>query len=191
MFHSHNSPSLARLSRREYLKLASAGVVGYSTSGWLEALAKDAATHPQRKRSCILLWMSGGPSQLDTFDLKPGHPNGGPFEPVATSVPGLRMSEHLSKLAKFAEHLAVINSMTSKEGDHGRASYLLRTGYLPQGPIQYPSIGALVSKELGVEKSDLPNFVSVAPFRILNQGAYGSGFLGPRHAPLIVGEGRG
>src|SRR5262249_54153613 len=83
---------------------------------------------------------------------------------------------------------AVINSMTSKEGDHGRATYLLRTGYLPQGPIQYPSIGALVSKELGDEKSDLPNFVSVAPFRILNDGAFGPGFLGPRHAPLIVGE---
>jgi uncharacterized protein (DUF1501 family) len=82
----------------------------------------------------------------------------------------------------------VVRSLTSKEGDHGRATYLLRTGYLPQGPIQYPSIGALVSKELGDEGSELPNFVSIAPFRILNQDAFGSGFLGPRYAPLVVGE---
>jgi hypothetical protein len=86
------------------------------------------------------------------------------------------------------DHMAVVRSLTSKEGDHGRATFLLRTGYLPQGPIQYPSIGALVSKELGDEGSELPNFVSVAPFRILNQGAFGSGFLGPRYAPLVVGE---
>jgi hypothetical protein len=79
--------------------------------------------------------------------------------------------------------------MNSKEGDHGRATYLLRTGYVPQGPVQYPSLGALVSKELGADTAELPGFVSVAPFRVLNQGAFGSGFLGPRYAPLIVGEG--
>src|SRR5204863_4303878 len=93
-------------------------------------------------------------------------------------------------IAKHADRMAIVRSMTSKEGDHGRATFLLRTGYLPQGPIQYPSIGALVSRELGDERSELPNFVSVAPFRILNQGAFGSGFLGPRHAPLVVGESR-
>jgi hypothetical protein len=132
--------------------------------------------------------MSGGPSQLDTFDLKPGHPNGGPFKAIATNVPDIQISEHFSKIAKYADQMAIVRSMTSKEGDHGRATYLLRTGYLPQGPIQYPSIGALVSKELGDDRSELPNFVSVAPFRILNQGAFGAGFLGPRHAPLVVGE---
>jgi uncharacterized protein (DUF1501 family) len=176
------------LSRRDLMRLTTAGVLGYSMSGWLEALAADAAGNPQRKRSCILLWMSGGPSQLDTFDLKPGHANGGPFKPIATSVPGIQISEHLPKIAKFMDHLAIVRSLNSKEGDHGRATYLLRTGYIPQGPIQYPTLGSLVSRELGDDQSELPNFVSVAPFRILNQGAYGSGFLGPRYAPLIVGE---
>jgi uncharacterized protein (DUF1501 family) len=176
------------LSRRDWLRLTTAGVVGASMSGWLEALAADTADHPQRKRSCILLWMSGGPSQLDTFDLKPGHANGGPFKPIATSVPGIQISEHLPQIAKFMDHMAIVRSLNSKEGDHGRATFLLRTGYLPQGPVQYPSIGALVSKELGDEQSELPNFVSVAPFRVFNQGAFGSGFLGPRHAPLVVGE---
>jgi hypothetical protein len=176
------------LSRRDWLKVSATGVIGYSLSGWLEALAADAANHPQRKRSCILLWMSGGPSQLDTFDLKPGHANGGPFKPIATSVPGIQISEHFPQIAKFMDQMAIIRSMNSKEGDHGRATFLLRTGYLPQGPVQYPSIGALLSKELGEDNSELPNFVSVAPFRVLNQNAFGAGFLGPRYAPLIVGE---
>src|SRR5205085_3512107 len=144
--------------------------------------------NPQRKRSCILLWMSGGPSQLDTFDLKPGHANGGPFQTVATSVPGVQISEHFAKIAKLANHLAIVRSLNSKEGDHGRATFLLRTGYVPQGPVQYPTLGALVARELGDDHSELPNFVSVAPFRALSQNAFGSGFLGPRRAPLIVGE---
>jgi hypothetical protein len=134
--------------------------------------------------------MSGGPSQLDTFDLKPGHPNGGPFKAVATSVPGIRISEHLPRIAKYMSHMAVVRTLTSKEGDHGRATFLLRTGYVPQGPIRHPSIGALVSRELGDEQSQLPNFVSVAPFRVLNEDAFGSGFLGLRYAPLVVGENR-
>src|SRR6266478_2373884 len=141
------------LSRRDLLRLSAAGVVGYSMSGWLSALADDTANDPQRKRSCILLWMSGGPSQLDTFDLKPGHANGGPFKAVATKTPGIQISEHFSKVAPYMDRMAIVRSMMSKEGDHGRATYLLRTGYLPQGPIQYPSIGALVSQELGSEQS--------------------------------------
>jgi uncharacterized protein (DUF1501 family) len=179
---------MLRLSRRDWLRLTTAGVLGGCSSGWLKALADDAATNPKRKRSCILLWMSGGPSQLDTFDLKPGNANGGPFQPIATSVPGIQISEHLPKLAKLMDHLAIVRSMNSKEGDHGRATFLLRTGYLPQGPVQYPSLGALVSNELGDDTAELPNFVSVAPFRVLNQSAFGAGFLGPRRAPLVVGE---
>ncbi len=179
------------LSRRDWLRLSAAGVLGASTSGWLEALAADGAANPQRKRSCILLWMSGGPSQLDTFDLKPGHANGGPFKPIATKAPGIQVSEHFPQVATFTDQMAIFRTLNSKEGDHGRATYLLRTGYVPQGPILYPSIGALVSRELGDERAELPNFVSVVPFRVGNQGAYGSGFLGPRHAPLVVGEAAG
>jgi hypothetical protein len=177
-----------RLSRREWLKLASAGVIGYSMSGWLETLAADTATNPERKKSCILLWMNGGPSQMDTFDLKPGHENGGEFKEIDTAVEGIRISEHLPKIAKFAKNMAIVRSMTTKEGDHGRASFLLRTGYLPNGPIQYPSIGAIIAKEIGKEDAALPHFVSIAPYRFFNPSAYGPGFLGPKYAPLIVGD---
>jgi uncharacterized protein (DUF1501 family) len=86
------------------------------------------------------------------------------------------------------EHVAIVRSMTSREGDHSRATYLLRTGYLQQGPIRYPALGALVAKELGSDDSELPNFVSIAPFRAFNQAAYGPGFLGPQYAPLVVGD---
>jgi hypothetical protein len=183
--------STPHLSRRDWLKLSAAGALAPCVSGWFESFAHAAAAHPGRKKSCILLWMSGGPSQLDTFDLKPGHANGGPFKEIATSAPGVKISEHLPKIAKLADHMAIVRSLHSKEGDHGRATYLMRTGYLPQGPIRYPSLGALVSRELGEERSELPNFVSIAPFGILNEGAFGSGFLGPRYAPLVVGEGPG
>jgi hypothetical protein len=180
---------MLRISRRDWFRLATAGALAASTSGWLQALADDSAKSPQRKRSCILLWMSGGPSQLDTFDLKPAHADSGPFKAIDTKVPGIKISEHLSQIAKYTDRMAIIRSMTSKEGDHDRATFLLRTGYTPQAPIEYPSIGALTSKELGEDSSALPNFVSIAPTRGVNPGAFGSGFLGPRYAPLIVGEG--
>jgi hypothetical protein len=176
------------LTRREWLRLAAAGVVGGSASGWLDGLAAAAAASPQRTRSCILLWMNGGPSQTDTFDLKPGHANGGPFQEIATSAPGLRISEHLPKIARFGHRLAVVRSMSTKEGEHQRATFLLRTGYQPTGPIQYPPLGSLVAKELGAD-APLPNFISIAPYRAFNPAAYGPGFLGPAYAPLIVGEG--
>jgi hypothetical protein len=169
----------------------SAGVVGYSMSGWLQALADDTATNPARKRSCILLWMNGGPSHLDTFDLKPGHANGGPFKPIDTSVPGIQISEHLPQLAKQMDKLAIVRSMSTKEADHGRATYQMRTGRLPGGPVQYPALGAVVAKEMEDAEADLPRFVSIAPNRGLSPAAYGPGFLGPQYAPLIVGEGGG
>src|SRR5438876_5741985 len=174
----------AQLSRRDWLRLSTAGVVGYSMSGWLESMAADIATDPQRRRSCILLWMTGGPSQMDTFDLKPGHSNGGPYKDIATSAPGVRISEHLPKLSQHMDRSVLIRSMSTKEGDHGQATFLMRTGYRPQGPADYPSIGSLVARELGNETSELPSFVSIAPYGFSNTPAFRSGSLGPRFAPF-------
>jgi hypothetical protein len=176
-------------SRRDWLKFSAAGVVTWSMSGWLKTLAEDAANHPQRKRACILLWMAGGPSHMDTFDLKPGHDNGGPFKELATNVAGIKISEHLPKIAKQMDKLAIVRSMSTKEADHGRATYQMRTGRPPGGPVQYPTLGSLVAKEMEDDSAELPRFVSVAPNRVLAPGAYVPGFLGPQYAPLIVGEG--
>jgi len=146
-------------------------------------LAADTA----RRRHCILLWMTGGPAQTDTFDMKPGHENGGEFKEVATGVPGLRFSEHLPQLAKLADRLALVRSLSTKEGDHGRGTYLMRTGHAPMGPIRYPTIGASIAKSLGRDEDELPAFVSISPYRAFNQAAFGPGFLGPKYAPLTVG----
>jgi hypothetical protein len=187
-FPTRNCDARPVLARRDWLRLCALGALGVSFSRWLPALAGEIATDKSRRRSCILLWMTGGPSQIDTFDPKPGHENNGPFQTIDTSVPGIRIAEHLPQLAKSMEHCALIRGMTTKEGDHTRATYLLRTGYLPQGPVHYPTLGSVWSKELSVSTAELPNFVSVAPYRFISPAAYGPGFLGPQHAPLVVGD---
>ena len=175
------------LDRRALLRVGAVSTT-VSVSGWLGRLAR-AADGTRPKRSVVLLWMNGGPATIDLWDLKPGHENGGPFKEISTNAPGLKITEHLPKLATFGDRIAVLRGMSTKEGDHGRATYLMRTGQLPGAAgIQYPSIGALVSKELGDPKAELPNFVSVAPQRFFNLEAFGPGFLGPNYAPLVVGE---
>lgn len=178
---------LNQLDRRRWMQSASMAALGVSMSGWLPALAEQLATDPRRRRHCILLWMGGGPSQTDTFDMKPDHENGGEFNEIATNVPGVRFSEHLPQLAQHADQLAIIRSLSTKEGDHGRGTHLMRTGQPPMGAVRYPAIGAALAKHLATPEVKLPPYVSVAPFRGLNNEAFGPGFLGPKFAPLIVG----
>jgi hypothetical protein len=182
-----SSTRFRSLSRRDWMRYSGMGLVGASVSGWLPQLAAQHAEDKARKRSCILLWMNGGPSQLDTFDMKTGHANGGPFQTVSTSVPGLRWSEHLPQLAKHAQRLAVVRSVSTKEGDHGRGTYLMRTGITPGGPIAYPTLGSVISKELGTDAAELPNYVSISPSTAFNPAAFGPGFLGPSYAASTVG----
>jgi len=178
---------MSQFNRRRFLARSSMlGALGWSASGWLPLLADQVAAQAKQRRHCILLWMNGGPSQTDTFDMKPGHKNGGTFKEIETDAPGLRFSEHLPGLAKHGKHIAVVRSLSTKEGDHGRGTYLMRTGQRLGGPLRYPAIGASLSKELGDPADAFPNYVSVAPYRAVNQEAFGPGFLGPRHAPLTV-----
>src|SRR5262249_27005600 len=118
----------------------------------------------------------------------PGHANGGPFKEIATKVPGIRISEHLPKLATHLDTIALVRSVSGKEADHGLATYLGHTGHPARGPIQYPTLGSVVAEEVGAADAALPNFVSIAPSRLFSPAAHGPGFLGPRYAPLTVGE---
>lgn len=178
-------------SRRMALRALAASAAGLSVSGWFSSFANQSHASSERKRNCILLWMAGGPSQTDTFDLKPNHENGGEFAEIATSVPGMRFSEHLPELAKLADKLAVVRGVSTKEGDHGRGTYLMRTGKQPLSPIKYPSIGAsLASQQVASSPlSGLPPYVSVAATPAVNSDAFGPGFLGPRFSPLFVSGG--
>ena len=175
------------MRRRTFLKAAAAsGVCTVSAGGWMPALANRVANDPKRRRHCIVLWMGGGPSQLDTFDLKPNHENGGEFGEIATNVPGIRISEHLPQLAKQADKLAIVRGLSTKEGDHTRGTHLMQTGHSPMGPIDYPSMGSVMARELGDTKDALPNFISVGQGRMFSDSSTGSGFLGPRYSPLRV-----
>src|SRR5687768_18270358 len=117
------------LSRREMMKLSAAGVLGTSMSGWLDVLASRAAETRAPTKSCILLWMDGGPSHKDTFDLRPGTDQGGPFRQIQTNVNGIQISEHFPQFARLMNHAAIIRSMSTPEGAHARAKYNLHTGY--------------------------------------------------------------
>jgi hypothetical protein len=166
--------------RRTFLQMSAAGVGVASASGWLKALA-DSPQAVKPAKSCILLWMDGGPSHKDTLDPKPDSKGAGDFTPIKTSVPGLEVSEHLPKLAQRMHLGTVVRSMSTPEGAHPRAKYHLHTGYREgQGGLNYPSLGATASAEIGKPTASIPNFVSIGG------RSFGSGFLGPKHQPLLV-----
>src|SRR5437899_8092074 len=171
------------------LQVGSRGLIGRraflaSVAGLAWAGGAGAAVRQMRRqaRACILLWMAGGPSQFETFDPKPGAPTQGPTRAIATATPGIAIAEHWTKVAGVTRDLAIIRSMTSREGNHGRATYLLHTGYAPSGGIVHPGFGAIAANELGAEAFDLPRFVSI-------QGpSAGPSFLGVRSEERRVGK---
>lgn len=173
-------------SRRELLRAAGVGAV--SASGWLPVLAgraAQAAAAGKRHKSCILLYMSGGASHIDTFDLKHDVETGTQFQAIETSVPGIRISEHLPKVARLMQHGAIIRSMSTAEADHDRGRYLMHTGYpRSNGGVPYPSLGALVSSEVGQPGFLLPNFV-VCNLHDRLDPAF-NGYLGPQHRGLVL-----
>src|SRR3954451_18800502 len=170
------------ISRRDLLRFSAAGAAFASQSGWLDLLAARAAESPARPKSSILLWMEGGASHKDTFDLKPGTRDAGEFKPIATSVAGIEISEHLPRIARQMHHAAVLRGMSTSQGAHGPARYFMHTGYKEgSGGLVHPSLGSIVSAELGSPEAPLPNFVSVG-----GKAGYGAGFLGVRHQPLVV-----
>lgn len=176
--------SLTNFTRRDFVRISLASTFGVSYSGWLPRMAQ-AVEEAGKHKAFILLWMAGGPTQTDTFDLKTDHPNGGPSKSIETAVSGIHISEHLPGVAKQMQDLAIIRSLTTTEGDHDRATRAMLTGHKPgQEGVNYPSLGSMFAKELGDETNDLPHYVSVAPMRIGDAG--GPGFLGPNFAPLVV-----
>src|SRR5438477_4712152 len=167
------------VSRRGFLRCLAAGsaVAGLR---WSDFLSARAAELKKQGKACILLWMAGGPSQFETFDPKPGAETQGPTRAIATSVPGIQVAEHWTRTAGVMKDLAVLRSLTSKEGNHGRATYLLHTSYAPSGGIVHPGFGSVVAKQLGEPDSDLPLVVSISGQTI------GPSFLGVKFAPFVV-----
>lgn len=167
-------------TRREILQWGARAGVALTFGQWLGLTSLLAQPAAKRSKACILLWMAGGPSQLDTFDPKPGSSNGGEFKAIRTAVPGIQISEHLPLVAREMKDIAIIRSMNSREGNHERARYYVHTGYIQSGVTQHPSIGSIVAKELMDSSNQLPAYVSI------NGPGLSSGLLGVDFAPFVI-----
>jgi uncharacterized protein (DUF1501 family) len=170
------------MNRRSFLQAGASGLGAL----WLADLAgerraaAEEAKRPARADACIVLWLNGGPSHVDTFDPKPGTKGGGPFRAIATRAAGVKFAEHLPRLAEQAHRLAVVRGMTSLEGNHQRARFLAHTGYSPNPTVEHPALGAWVSARRADAHADLPAFVAVGG------PSAGGGFLGVQRGPFIV-----
>jgi uncharacterized protein (DUF1501 family) len=170
------------VSRRAFLRATAAGAA-LGVLGWKDAVALHADELRRRQRACVLLFMRGGPRQFETFDPKPGHASGGPTRAIDTAVPGIRIAENWTNVAREMRELAIIRSMTNREGEHQRATYPMHTGYAPLGALRHPSLGSIVASEIAPREGfDLPHFVSVGN----RFTTIGSGFLGMNYAPFVV-----
>jgi hypothetical protein len=166
------------LGRRDFLKLTSAAGVSWLTAvSHVLARAAERAPRGEPAQSIILLWMGGAPSQLETFDPHPGTAIGGDARAIATNVKDVRLANGFVRLAEQMDSLTLIRSMVSKEGDHERGTYLMKTGYRPDPTIVHPSIGAICCKELPTGTTEIPRHVSILP----NQWPARGGFLGDEY----------
>ncbi len=185
--HTHVALRGSRVvARRDFLKQSAALGLAFGAAGamsWTDAIAASADDMRRRGMACILLWMQGGPSQFETFSPLTGHANGGETKAISTAVSGIELAENLPNCAKAMNDLAVIRSMTSKEGNHQRATYYLHHGYLPIASVKHPTLGANIAHEIGDAASHLPNFVQIDG-RLPNSG--GGGLLGIDYDPLVL-----
>jgi uncharacterized protein (DUF1501 family) len=173
------------VSRRGFLKhVAVGGAAGLGVLGWKDAVAMQADELRRRGMACILMFMRGGPSQLETFDPKPGASTGGPTRTVQTAVEAIRIAEPWTNVARQMGDIALIRSMSNREGEHTRATYQMHTGYAPLAAVRYPTLGSIVAKEIGPRDFDLPHFVTVGN----RFSTIGSGYLGQAFAPFVVGN---
>jgi hypothetical protein len=182
------------LTRRDFLRVGGLGLAGLTLPDLLQARPAGA-----RARSVIQLFMWGGPSQHETFDLKPQAPDGvrGLFRPIATSVPGVRIFEHLPLLARSAGRYAIVRSLTHTGVNHGTSAYHVLTGHIHAtpgtlrhpAPTDYPGLGCAVAR-YGRQPRDVPAYVALPS--VLHDGdggevpGQGPGLLGQRYAPFLV-----
>lgn len=138
------------------------------------------AIGPPRAKNVVVLWMTGGPSQLDTFDMKPGTKGGGSFRPVRTDVDGIEICEHLPQLAQRARHLAIVRSLHSTIADHDRARLNALTGHVPNESLRHPSFLVSAATELRPARPELPSVV------VIGQPFAAEGWLGEGAAPLVI-----
>jgi uncharacterized protein (DUF1501 family) len=165
-------------NRRRFLQLAGVGALSWLTPvGQLLARAAEKAGEKDKAQSVILLWLGGGPSQLETFDPHPDTEIAGDTQAIATAVRGVQLAQGFEQLAEQMGSVALVRSVMSKEGDHERGTYLMKTGFRPDPTVIQPSIGAICCHELPAGKTDIPRHISILP----NQWPGRGGFLGDEY----------
>lgn len=171
-------------SRRAFLTAGSAGIFGLSLA---DVLAAEARSPGSRPFSLIVIWLTGGLSHLDSFDLKPQAPEEvrGEFKPIPTKVPGTHICELLPELARLANRYTIVRSMTHDQADHVIGEHLMLTSYRKTPAVEYPSIGSVLSKELGWS-NDLPPYVCIPEVPAFTY--YGPGVLGSEFGPYATGD---
>jgi len=173
------------LPRRDFLKWST--LAGFS---WLTPLGQHLADAAEQKKgaepaqSVILLWLGGGPSQLETFDPHPGTAIAGGTRAIDTAVKGIQLAEGFDLLAEQMESVAIIRSMVSREGEHERGTYTLKTGYEPDATLVHPSLGAICCHELDAGRSEIPRHISI----LANQWPGRGGFLGDEYDAFKIGD---
>lgn len=178
-------PRHEHLSRRALLKGVCATGAGAALMNWgsLFGSPTRAAEVDKQQKRCILIWLNGGASQFETFDMKVGRPTGGMFRPISTNVPGTQICEIMPKMAQQMDKLTVIRSMHTSQIDHPGGIHLMHTAYSEAANIRFPELGAVVAKYLGREQSALPSFIKIG-----SNGNSGAGFLGPKFQPFNMGH---
>ena len=163
------------INRRDILKSAAAMGLSFVLPG-MSARAAERRKQ-ERPKSLIVLWMEGGPSQLEMWDPHPGTKIGGPTRAISTTLRDLQIGADLPHMAEQMEHLSVVRSLVSQEGDHERAAYFVKTGYRPETTLTHPSLTAIVTRELRSSRVEIPQHVSLAPGQWPARGGYlGAGF---------------
>ena len=160
------------MNRRSFLS-------GFSALPLIGAMSSNADEMKKNNKSAILLWMGGGPSTMDIWDLKPKAPTGGPFRPISTTG-DVQICEHMPNMAKQMHNMAIVRSMSTREADHMRGRYYMHTGYVPNPSIEHPSYGAVLANQLDRDSLEIPQFVSIGG------GSVGAGFLGAQYNPFGV-----
>jgi hypothetical protein len=157
--------------RRLFLRFG--GLVGL---GWLTPISRLLADQADRQRqpaqSVILLWLAGGPSQLETFDPHPGTAIAGDSKAIPTAVKGVELGAGLDGLAEIMQSVSLVRSLVSKEGDHERGTYFMKTGHRPDPTVVHPSIGAICCHELPVGKTEIPRHISILPSQWPSRGGF-------------------
>ena len=177
---SYSVPS--GMTRRHFMRhMAGASALTGSALAMGHTLRTHADELTRNRKSAILLWMGGGPSTMDIWDLKPGHRNGGEFRPISTSG-DVQICELMPKMARHMDKMAIVRSMSTREADHDRGRYYLHTGYVPNPNIEYPSYGSVIAHELAGQRPEL----EIPPFVAVGGDSVGPGFLGMAWAPFSV-----